>query len=216
MDAKERILDHVRREGMEKAFTAKDLAAVAPRGTIDVVLSRLTKEGATRRIGRGLYDCPRRSEMLGEAVAPDIDQAAQAIARKHRWTIAPAHRTFWEKATILHAEYHRSLDKPLLPRYSRHYADVAAMAQTTTKDEAMADLGLLESVCHHKDRFYHCGWARYLEAKPGTFHVVPREERLAALRRDYQDMRVMYFSEAPTFDVVLGQLASLEHEINNA
>lgn len=131
-------------------------------------------------------------------------------------TTVLAHRTFWEKATILHAEYHRSLDKPLLPRYSRHYADVAAMAQTNTKDDALADLGLLESVCHHKDRFYHCGWARYLEAKPGTFHVVPRDERLAALRRDYQDMRVMYFSEAPAFDVVLDQLAKLEHEINIA
>lgn len=89
MDAKERILEHVRHEGLEKAFTAKDLAAVAPRGTIDVALSRLTKEGAIRRIGRGLYDCPHHSEMLGEAIAPDIDQAAQAIARKHRWTITP-------------------------------------------------------------------------------------------------------------------------------
>lgn len=130
-------------------------------------------------------------------------------------TTVLAHRTFWEKATILHAEYHRSLDKPLPPRHSRHYADVATMAQTTTKDEAMADLGLLESVCRHKDRFYHCGWARYLEARPGTFHVVPRVERLAALRRDYQDMRVMYFSEAPAFDAVLDQLATLEHEINS-
>lgn len=89
MDAKERILEYVRREGLDKAFTAKDLVAVAPRGTIDVVLSRLTKEGAIRRIGRGLYDCPRQSEILGEAIAPDIDQAAQAIARKHRWTITP-------------------------------------------------------------------------------------------------------------------------------
>jgi hypothetical protein len=127
-----------------------------------------------------------------------------------------AHRTFWEKATILHAEYHRPLDKRLLPRYSRHYADVAAMAQTTTKDDALADLDLLESVRRHKDRFYHCGWARYLEAKPGTFRVVPRDKRLSALRRDYRDMRVMYFSEPPAFDEVLDQLVILEHEINNA
>jgi len=89
MDAKEHILDHVKREGMDEAFTVKDLVAVASRGAIDVALSRLVKEGTIRRIGRGLYDCPRRSEMLGEIVAPDIDQAAQAIARRHRWTIMP-------------------------------------------------------------------------------------------------------------------------------
>lgn len=127
-----------------------------------------------------------------------------------------ARRTFWEKATILHAEYHRALSKPLLPRYSRHYADVATMAQATVKEEALADLDLLASVCQHKDRFYHCGWARYLEARPGTFHLVPRRERLSALRRDFQAMQVMYFTEAPSFDVVLQQLAMLEREINDA
>ena len=89
MDTKERILDHIRREGMEEAFTAKDLLAVASRGAIDVALARLAKEGVIRRIGRGLYDCPRYSEFLGGMCAPDLDKAVQAIARKHRWTIAP-------------------------------------------------------------------------------------------------------------------------------
>lgn len=35
-----------------------------------------------------------------------------------------AKRTFWEKATILHAEFHRPLEKNLPSRYSRHYYDV--------------------------------------------------------------------------------------------
>ena len=38
-------------------------------------------------------------------------------------------RTFWEKATILHAEYHRPADKLTPLRYSRHYADTAALAK---------------------------------------------------------------------------------------
>lgn len=38
-------------------------------------------------------------------------------------------RTFWEKATILHAEYHRPLDKPMRDRFSRHYADTATLAK---------------------------------------------------------------------------------------
>lgn len=125
-----------------------------------------------------------------------------------------ARRTFWEKATILHAEYHRPLDKPLLQRYSRHYADVAAMAQAPVKNEALADLGLLQDVVRHKDRFYHCGWARYFEATPGTFRLAPRNERIADLRQDLASMQVMYFGTPPTFDGVMERLAQLEQEIN--
>src|SRR5947208_3810338 len=40
-----------------------------------------------------------------------------------------AKRTFWEKATILHAEYYRPPEKLLPGRYSRHYYDVAMVAQ---------------------------------------------------------------------------------------
>ncbi len=126
-----------------------------------------------------------------------------------------ARRTFWEKATILHAEYHRPLDKPLLPRYSRHYADMAAMAQARVKEDALADLPLLQSVVVHKDRFYHCGWAKYLEAKPGSFHLLPRQERLADLRRDHQGMKAMFFDDPPSFEDVLADLEKLEREIND-
>jgi hypothetical protein len=125
-----------------------------------------------------------------------------------------ARRTFWEKATILHAEYHRPLDKPMLPRYSRHYADVAMMARSSVKGDAMGDLELLRSVVLHKDRFYHSGWARYQEARPGSFRLVPRDERLAELRRDHQAMRAMYFGDPPDFDGMLRDLARLEREIN--
>jgi len=126
-----------------------------------------------------------------------------------------ARRTFWEKATILHAEYHRPLNKPMLPRYSRHYADVAEMAQYPVKNEALADIDLLRAVCTHKDRFYHCGWARYLDAKPGSFHLLPRPERVSALRKDYQSMQAMFFYEHPDFEVILERLNALEDEINS-
>lgn len=35
-------------------------------------------------------------------------------------------RSFWEKATILHAEYHRPAERATPDRFSRHYADTAA------------------------------------------------------------------------------------------
>ena len=39
-----------------------------------------------------------------------------------------AERTFWEKATILHAEAHRPSEKPTPLRYSRHYYDTVMLA----------------------------------------------------------------------------------------
>ena len=89
MTAKERILRKIRYRGSGSAFTAKDFAVTASRGTTDVTLARLARDGVIRRIGRGLYDYPRQSKILEQAASPNVDQAARAIARKHRWTIAP-------------------------------------------------------------------------------------------------------------------------------
>ncbi len=36
-------------------------------------------------------------------------------------------RTFWEKATILHSEYHRPADSPTPDRYARHYFDMVRL-----------------------------------------------------------------------------------------
>jgi hypothetical protein len=126
-----------------------------------------------------------------------------------------ARRTFWEKATILHAEYHRPLNKPMPLRYSRHYADVAMMSQMRVVDDALADIELLKSVTNHKDLFYHSGWAKYGEARPGSFHLVPRDERLPFFRRDYREMSAMFFNEPPEFESIIEQLSDLEKRINS-
>jgi len=90
-----------------------------------------------------------------------------------------AKRTFWEKATILHAEYFRLPEKPLLDRYSRHYYDVAMMAKGPIKTEALADLPLLAQVVKHKETFYPSAWSRYDSAHPAVnpfSWLIQREE----------------------------------------
>ncbi len=123
-----------------------------------------------------------------------------------------AERTFWEKATILHQQAHRTGEMP--PRYSRHYYDMYKLATSDFKDGALADLSLLEDVAQFKDRFYTCAWARYEEAKPGTFKLAPKEEHLPSLRRDYDNMAEMFFGQIPDFNQILETLAQLEDEIN--
>ena len=123
-------------------------------------------------------------------------------------------RTFWEKATILHAEYHRPAEKALPDRYSRHYYDLAMLAQSPVRAEALADLALLDQVVRHKETFYPSGWARYDLARVGSLRLVPPDERRAALERDYRSMSVMIFGQPPPFGKIIEVLATLEQEIN--
>ena len=125
-------------------------------------------------------------------------------------------RSFWEKATILHTEYHRPAQKPAPDRVSRHYADTAALAQNPAASKSVDQHELRERVVGWKKRFFGSSWANYDEAKPGTFRLVPPPARLAALKRDYQAMRDMYLTEPASFDDVLATLEELENKINTA
>ena len=123
-------------------------------------------------------------------------------------------RSFWEKATILHAEHHRPPEKSMPDRFSRHYADTAALAKHPIAPIAVENDALRGRVVHWKAQFFGSGWARYDLARPGTFKLVPPTTREPALKRDYQSMRDMYLSEPLNFDVILARLTELEQEIN--
>jgi hypothetical protein len=139
------------------------------------------------------------------ALMVDVDIAVTALLAK---------RTFWEKATILHAEYYRPPEKALPERYSRHYYDIAMMAHGPIRSEALADGDLLAQVVKHKETFYASGWARYDLARPGSLRLLPSEKRRATLQRDYRSMEVMIFGAPPEFDKVMQTLKAIEEEIN--
>ncbi|MBA3957032.1 MAG: nucleotidyl transferase AbiEii/AbiGii toxin family protein [Parachlamydiaceae bacterium] len=123
-------------------------------------------------------------------------------------------RSFWEKATILHAEYHRPPNKPIPDRYSRHYADTSMLTKHPEAIKAINNHNLRNQVVIWKSQFFGNSWANYILAKPGTFRLVPPNERLPALRRDYQLMRDMYLTEPVSFDDILSTLSDLEYRIN--
>jgi hypothetical protein len=138
-------------------------------------------------------------------LVPEGDVVVQALL---------ARRTFWEKATILHGEYHRPIDRPFPDRYSRHYYDVAMLAEGPIRAEALADMELLAQVVRHKETFYPAAWPHYNEARAGSFRVVPPAERMAALEADYRRMGIMIFGEPPSVDTIMATLTNLEKEIN--
>lgn len=76
-------------------------------------------------------------------------------------------RSFWEKAMILHAEFHRPGEQPLRDRFARHYSDFAALWAHPSRAASLARLDLLEDVVRHKSRFFASGWASYETARLG-------------------------------------------------
>lgn len=132
-----------------------------------------------------------------------------------RINVLKAERTFWEKATLIHAEHHRDQSKPLPSRLSRHYYDLDQMAANTElRKQALNNIPLLKRVVEHKQIYFESKWANYEEARPGTFCLTPSTNHLDDLRADYKAMQEMFFSAPPTFESILKNLKQLEQEIN--
>lgn len=127
-----------------------------------------------------------------------------------------AERTFWEKATILHAWAHRGALPTSAERGSRHYYDLAMLARSAVRNRALAGIDLLARVAEHKRKFYSAAWARYELARPGSLRLMPDDAMLPALRADYAAMAEMIFDAPPPFDALLGEIYDLERDVNAA
>ena len=130
-------------------------------------------------------------------------------------TVLAAQRTFWEKATALHAEAHRPADSATPQYFSRHYYDLAMLLDTEEGKAAASDVDLLVTVAKYKAIFFRSGWATYDTARPGTLRLLPSEARIKDLRADYRAMAPMMFDESPPpFDEILAKVAVLEETVN--
>jgi hypothetical protein len=83
----ESIFYFIAGHGRGWAFSSSDLAGRFARQQIDNALSDLAETNKIRRVARGLYDYPRFSDLLQKTLSPDIDQVANAYARKFNWRI---------------------------------------------------------------------------------------------------------------------------------
>lgn len=162
-------------------------------------------------LGARSDDWPREEREIRSFIGEVLDQPI-GTATAHT---LQAERTFWEKATLLHAECHRDPAKAMPARYARHYHDLARLAQSDVADRALADTALRERVVEHKKVYFRSGWSQYDLAVPGTFKLVPPDSRLAELVKDHDEMRQMFFSEPPPIREVLAVLKRLENRINS-
>lgn len=123
-----------------------------------------------------------------------------------------AERTFWEKATILHALYHTG---KIRDRLSRHYYDLHMLAEKGIADKAIAAPDLLAQVVRNKSLMFREPKASYETAVFGTLNLLPKNEGIAELKRDYAAMSEMFMGEIPPLDHVLASIATLELKIND-
>ena len=125
-----------------------------------------------------------------------------------------AKRTFWEKATILHSEAHRTGTR-IPHRYLRHYYDLYLLYKSSVKDDAFADIELLGKVAAFKNKFYRSNRARYDLATKDELKLLPPATSLGDLHADYISMQSMIFGSQIEFDVILEGLEQLLDEMRS-
>jgi Family of unknown function (DUF6088) len=100
----DRIMDQVRVRGRGNwVFTPKDFLAIGSRVAIDRALSRLVQSGQLRRIGWGLYDFPRHSEILKNFAPASLDATVQAISRRDQIRVMPDGIVFANQLGLINA-----------------------------------------------------------------------------------------------------------------
>jgi hypothetical protein len=116
-------------------------------------------------------------------------------------------RTFWEKATILHALSHNG---KLREGMSRHYYDVLMLAEGGIADQALTDPDLLAQVVRNKSLMFADKSASYETAVIGSLRLAPSGATVEKLKQDYAAMAEMFMAAPPSFDDLLAGITSLE------
>jgi len=129
--------------------------------------------------------------------------------------LAPS-RTFWEKATLIHVACNRSDPKLDADRQSRHWHDLAVLADHNIGKIAIPDRQLLQDVVKHKNVFFRASYTNYEACLSGGLRLIPEAALLRTLRIDYEKMIAdgMFEGEPPTFDWIITRLDKLAKEIN--
>ncbi len=125
-------------------------------------------------------------------------------------------RTFWEKVTLVHAESNRPTFRNA-QRSSRHWYDIAVLADHEIGRAALLDVELLRDVVRVKKRFYRTATARYDLCVQGRANLIPTHDGLALLRADYQEMVDAQMLDDPLpVDELVERVRRLQDEVNAA
>jgi hypothetical protein len=125
-------------------------------------------------------------------------------------------RTFWEKATLIHVECYRPEPRMDANRLSRHWSDLAVLADHDIGKRSVSERALLADVVKHKKVFFYSAHANYDACLTGELRLAPEGALLDALNTDFEKMieAKMFDVAPPSFDTIVSRLKVLEREIN--
>ena len=83
------IYDRIKAAGHDEVFIVGDFLDLGEYHAVRRALLRLEEAGFIQKIMRGVFYCPRYSELIDEFEAPSPNKVAETLARKFSWTIAP-------------------------------------------------------------------------------------------------------------------------------
>ncbi|MBB0025228.1 MULTISPECIES: nucleotidyl transferase AbiEii/AbiGii toxin family protein [Burkholderiaceae] len=150
-------------------------------------------------------------------ITPDVAPHVPAVTfPSAQVTVLSPMRTFWEKATLIHVECHRPDLRAGADRLSRHWYDLARLADHEVGLNAVADVELLKDVLHIKETFFRSGYSQYDLCLSGGLRLIPDAPLLDALSQDYQAMlsAQMFYGETLPFERIVERLTALEKAIN--
>lgn len=126
-------------------------------------------------------------------------------------------RTFWEKTTLIHDEALRPELPDRVKSMSRHWSDLALLADHEIGARALEDLELLADVARVKQAFYVRQWSDYESCCNGGLNLTLRDEYMALIESDYEEMceAQMFWEEPLRFGEICDRLKTLEEEINS-
>ena len=125
-------------------------------------------------------------------------------------------RIFWEKATAAHV-YCLQGEPGLSERFSRHFHDLARLAEAGHLPEALAAKDVAHAVAIHKAAFFAekdsiGNRIDYMQAVHGGLTLVPTASAFDALKRDYQRMIAdgLLFDEAESYETLMSRCADIQ------
>lgn len=75
-------------------------------------------------------------------------------------------------------------------------------------------MDLLAEVVNFKMRFYRSPRSKYEDVLTGKLKLVPNLETLDFYRKDYLEMKTMFFDEYPSFEQIIKRLLEIEKTMN--
>ena len=158
---------------------------------------------------------PHSARTVTPYVAPDL--VGTDLAVPNITTVDPD-RTFWDKVAILHG-LRRWWDRRAElrgggQRVSRHYYDVHCLLISDNGETFVKDVAMAADCVRHARMFFNRPDFDLASAGPGSYALVPHDDMLADLERDYNAMSQMIFGEVPTFAAIMESIVRLEKRLN--